>query len=196
MLNDIHTFAFNDFEIIPCSHIDKFSFHTIFVSGSISFYISFHSQVICALHYIHTFATHRSIIILRSTFKLGSEWIAAMNLIGKYGLEDNLLFLSSICISTLTSTSCSNFFGFSASRLGLDFEGSDSLSDFLNATGFSSGRLGLPAAGCGLLVGDIKEEIVYFSFTCHPLVAEDFFRAAEVGWVFQQLELVLVDRLP
>ncbi|KYN41530.1 hypothetical protein ALC56_04083 [Trachymyrmex septentrionalis] len=40
-----------------------------------------------------------------------------------------------------------------------------------------------------------KEETV-FSFTCHLLAAEDFFRAAEVGWAFQQLELVLVDRLP
>ncbi|KYQ60433.1 hypothetical protein ALC60_00416 [Trachymyrmex zeteki] len=117
----------------------------------------------------------------------------------KYGLEDNLLFLSSICISTLASLSRSNFFGssgFSANRLGLGFEGSDSLSGFLNVVGFSSDRLGLPAAGCGFLVGDIKEETVYFLFTCHPLATEDFFRAAEVDWAFQQLELVLVDRLP
>ncbi|KYN09413.1 hypothetical protein ALC57_18475 [Trachymyrmex cornetzi] len=42
----------------------------------------------------------------------------------------------------------------------------------------------------------IKEETIYFSFTCHPLAVEDFFRAAEVDWAFQQLELVLVDRLP
>jgi len=42
-----------------------------------------------------------------------------------------------------------------------------------------------------------KKKKHFFSFTCHvPLTAEDFSRAAEFGWVFQQLESLSVDRPP